>query len=161
MPLVTLTTNNGQTLKIEGDAASIASVMQALNYTQPDESPAPVADTIEQKALKYIDFLSAELNKHVPGGKFFISEMNRLRLNENNNYRTLRMVYRDVLNKNHPDYHRHYRLLRTASAVWRYTFKSRSRSSTKNQIMHDIGCTDCGQFASVLIERLKQEKLWV
>jgi hypothetical protein len=163
MAQITLTNNNGQTVKIDGEIQVISSILAGLNFTQPEENPAPsTINPIEQKALSFIDFMSQELDKFIVGGKFFVSELNRLRLNKNNDYNTLRIVYGDLLDKVHPDYVRQYRVLTTASAVWRYTFSPKANHSRlKNQILRDTGCEDCGQFASAMIERMKKEGLWV
>lgn len=162
MPLVTLTTNNGQTLKIEGDAASIVSVMQALNYTQPEDSPAPViADPVKEKAIKYIDFITSELDKHVSGAKLFVGEMERIR-NHDNNYIPLGRIYRELVNRKQAGWAKRRQLLKTASAIWRYTFKPNAdRVTLKGDIAAATECQDCGEFATAMVQRLKQEKLWV
>ena len=161
MAKITLTTN-GQSVTIDGEATFIHNLLLGLNFTAPDTIPAPIVDSVEQKALKYIDFFGVELNKYVPGGKFFVSELNRLRIHKQNDYSMLRLAYAQTLDKKHSDYNKHFRLLEMASAIWRYTFApTADRSRLKNQIMRNSGCSDCGKFASAMVDRMIVEKLWV
>lgn len=159
---VTLTTSNGQTLKIEGEAQTIASIVAALNYTQPEDSPAPVvADPVKEKAVKYIDFFTSELDKHLTGAKLFVGEMERIR-NRDNNYIPLGRIYRELVNRKQAGWAKRRQLLKTASAIWRYTFKPNSdRAKLKYNILASTECQDCGEFATAMVQRMKQEKLWV
>jgi len=155
---VTLTNTNGQSVTIAGEHEAIANILTALNYTQPEQTAAPVINTTEQKALKYIDFLSVELDKYIKGGKFFVSELNRLRL-QGNGYIPMNHVYRDLVNKKAAGWAKRRQLLLTASAIWRYTFAG--QPELRGDILAAAECTDCGEFATAMIERMKEEKLWV
>ena len=161
MAKITLTTN-GQSVTIDGEATVISSILAGLNFTAPDTIPAPIVDSVEEKSLKYFDFFSVELEKHIKGGKFFVSELNRLRTNNGNNYIPMGRVYRELVNKKAEGWAKRRQLLKTASAIWRYTFKINPKyAQLRINIDAAAECTDCGEFARAMVERMKQEKLWV
>lgn len=158
MAQITLTTN-GQTVKLDGDVEALSAFLSGLNLNVPITQPAvTVTQQIEDKAIKFQDFLIVELERYINGGKFFVSELNRLRT-KGNNYIPMGRVYREFVNKKQPGWAKRRQLLLTASAIWRYTFAG--HSELRNDIVAATECTDCGEFARAMVQRMIEEKLWV
>lgn len=163
MSQVTLTVA-GKSVTIEGEVSVLSSILAGFNFTETQTAPAAVSvpATPEELSLKFIDFFEIELEKHIKGGKFFVSEMNRLRTHKNNNYKSLISVYHDLVNKNKKGWAKRRQLLLTASKIWRYTFKpTANRSRIRYELNAILECTDCGEFATAMVKRMQKENLWV
>lgn len=117
-------------------------------------------NTVEQTAIKFVDFFSEELNKYVPGGKLFVAKMNHIRLNYDKLcYQSLTPVYADLVNKPSEGWAKRRQLLLTASAIWRYTFHGK-KSELKSDIEAAVSCSDCGAFVQTMMDRMISEGLW-
>ena len=116
--------------------------------------------SVEQTALKFVDFFSEELSKNISGGKLFVAKMNFIRQNYDRHcYQSLTPIYIELINKPAEGWAQRRQLLLTASAIWRYTFHGRDYT-LKSQIEAAMECSDCGKFVRPMVERMIEEKIW-
>ena len=146
--------------QVQGQIDEIAKILGIVSETLAPAVAPVVSNNVEEKALKFVEFFASELDSYISGGKLFVHELNRLRHN-GNTYRAMIRVYHDLVNKGTEGWAKRRQLLLTASAIWRYTFKGSEKSKLRYQIEAVTECNDCGQFASAMVRRMKQEKLWV
>lgn len=158
MQQLTLSIDNGK-ITLSGDPEFVAKILTSIKYTENEQSLTVSSSNLAEKRQEsYLDFFTNELDRHIKGGRFFASELARLYHHNDNDYKPLANVYRDLVNRNQPGWTQRRQLLLTASAVWRFVFKP--KPSLMYQIEAASECSDCGAFAAAMIRRLKQEGLW-
>lgn len=158
METITIT-NNGATIQMVGDYTQIANFLLGLNQT-PAQS-APVVSNEPAELLPFNEIVLAELTPHL-GDKLAKKVVNLLEYCRKGyaDFGPFVAAYRWVGN----DIEKR-QLLKTVSAIYRYKFSPREHTnsykySLKSEIKYATICPHCGKIASVLVDRLKQEKLW-